>query len=348
MEQRQEISLGILKRLFGKPKKESPNQIQFEFNCPSAICKNDNNKYNLNFKLDKIIFHCFKCGFHGVLHHLVSAYGTPEDVSRVNLLYPKSAHQTYQKVLPKYEESIAVCELPKDYRPLTESYDSKYYHVAMKYLAKRKVTKEMIKKFELGYTEEGERKFRIIVPSRNRNGDINYYDARTFFSKEKTTYLKPDYPNKLDIIFNEFNVNFDLPVYLVEGVFDMFPLQNVVPLLGKDISGFLLDKFIKHKSKVILCLDEDAIEDTIRYYEELTSYGIDVYIVEVKDDIAKYYEKYGKKKTFELLRTYKKPSFSYLYNLKLSKKKKEKRKKNTEQLYMEIEKYKKQINEDGQ
>lgn len=347
MEQRQEISLGILKRIFGNPRRELPNQFQFEFNCPSSICKNDVNKYNLNYNLDKIIFHCFKCGYHGVLHQLVFTHGTTNDINRVNLLYPKSAHKTYQKIIPKFEESVAVCDLPKDYRPLTESYDSKYYYVAMKYLAKRKVTKEMIKKWELGYTEAGERKFRIIIPSRNRNGDINYYDARTFFSKERMTYLKPDFPDKLDIIFNEHNVNFDLPVYLVEGVFDMFPLQNVIALLGKDMSMYLIAKFIKHKTKIILCLDEDAIKDTIRIYGELSSYGLDVYMVEVKDDIAKFYEKNGRKKLVELLKTYKKPSFTYLYNLKLGSPKKRKRKKNPEQMEKEIEVYKKQIKEDN-
>jgi len=345
MEQNKDIVLGVLKRIFGNPKTSFSNQIQFEFNCPSSICKNDKNKFNLNFNSDKIIFHCFKCGYHGVIHSLIAKYGTKEDVQRVNLIYPRSAHQIYNRPIIQYSESNAVCELPTDYRSLTKKYDSKYYYRAMKYLEKRKVTPDIIKKYELGYTEDGNRKFRIIVPSRNNKGKINYYDARSFFTTSKTPYLKPDFPNKLDIIFNENNINFDLPVYVVEGVFDMFPLNNCIPLLGKDLSPYLLMKFLKHKTKIILCLDEDAIKDTIRIYNELTSYGLDAYIVEVKGDIAKYYELYGKEKLIELIGTYKKPDFIYLYKLKLDSKKL-KKKLNSEQLSQEIDNYKRQIKEE--
>ncbi len=349
MEQKQEIILGILKKLFGAPKREAINRIQYEFNCPSNTCKNDINKYNLQFNSNKIIFHCFKCGYHGALHSLVGKYGSEEDFEKIKILYPQEKYKVFKKTYSEFEESKVVCKLPKDYRPLTEKYDSKYYYVAMKYLAKRKVTKEMIKKFEIGYTEAGERQFRIIIPSRNKNGDINYYEARNYLNNNAIPYFKPDFPDKLDIIFNEYNVNFDLPVYIVEGPFDMLPLTNAIVLLGKDLSRYLIAKFIKHKTKIILCLDEDAIEDTIRIYNELSSYGLNVYIVEVKDDIAKYYEKYGRKKLFELLGNYKKPNFTYFYSLSLnSKKPRKKRKNNPEQMHREMEEYKKQIKEENE
>ena len=127
----------------------------------------------------------------------------------------------------------------------------------------------------------------------------------------------------------------------------MFPLPNCIPLLGKDLSPFLISKLLKHKTKVILCLDEDAIKDTIKIYNELTSYGIDTYFVEVKDDIAKFYERYGKKKLIELLRKYRKPDFTYMYNLQLNNKKKKKSERNSEQMREEIELYKKQITEEN-
>ena len=347
MSENKDIAIGILKRLVGNPKMDSPEHVQYEFNCPSKVCKNDKNKFNLNFNSDKIIFHCFKCGYHGVLHALAVNHGTQDDIQRINLLYPKSAHRVYKKPIFDNNESTAICELPEDYRPLINTYDSKYYRMAIKYLQKRRVSAETIKKYEIGYTEAGDRKFRIIIPSRNSQGNINYYDARSFFSKSKTPYLKPDSPDKLSIIFNEQNINFDLPVYLVEGVFDMFPLPNCIPLLGKDLSPFLISKLLKHKTKVILCLDEDAIKDTIKIYNELTSYGIDTYFVEVKDDIAKFYERYGKKKLIELLRKYRKPDFTYMYNFQLNNKKKKKSERNYEQMREEIELYKKQITEEN-
>ena len=249
-EQNKDIVLSILKRIFGNPKSDYTNQVQYEFNCPSKICKNDRNKFNLNFNYNKVAFHCFKCGYHGAIHSVVFDYGKEEDVKRINLLYPKSEHKIFKKSVLENIESTSTCELPADYRPLTDIYDSKYYRMAIKYLEKRKVSKETIKKYELGYTESGDRKFRIIVPSRNSKGEINYYDARSFLSNSKHPYLKPPQPDKLSIIFNEYNINFDLPVYVVEGVFDLFPLPNCVALLGKDLSPFLIAKFLKHKTKI--------------------------------------------------------------------------------------------------
>jgi DNA primase len=127
----------------------------------------------------------------------------------------------------------------------------------------------------------------------------------------------------------------------------MLPLQNAIPLLGKDLSPYLIAKLIKHRTKIILCLDEDALDDMLKMYYELSSYNLDVYIVEIKDDIAKFYERYGRKKLIELLGTYRKPSFSYIFNLKLNlnKKSKRKNKMNPEQLTRELLEYKKQTGE---
>ena len=147
-EQNKDIVLSILKRIFGNPKSDYTNQVQYEFNCPSKICKNDRNKFNLNFNYNKVAFHCFKCGYHGAIHSVVFDYGKEEDVKRINLLYPKSEHKIFKKSVLENIESTSTCELPADYRPLTDIYDSKYYRMAIKYLEKRKVSKETIKKYE--------------------------------------------------------------------------------------------------------------------------------------------------------------------------------------------------------
>ncbi len=318
------LAIGILKRLFGLPKgREYDGQVQYEFNCPSKVCKNDKDKYNLNYQSVRHIFRCFKCNYKGYLNRLVKDYGTSEDLERINILFPYEFNfkKSDNQEAAEFNESLT-CELPEGYRPLTKKYNSAYYTKAMNYLISRKVDDSIIKKYEIGYTESGPRKYRIIIPSRNNNGDINYYEARSFFPKSKIPYFKPDYPNKTDIIFNLSNINFDLPVYLVEGVFDMFPIDNCIPLLGKDLSPLLLSKFIRHKTKVIICLDEDAIDDSIKLYDVLSAHGIDAYIVDIKDDVAKFYELHGREELIKMLQTYHKPDFTYLFKLKFRKKKK--------------------------
>ena len=187
----------------------------------------------------------------------------------------------------------------------------------MEYLQKRRVDGDMIKKHQIGYTEEGPRKYRIIIPSFNKNGEVNYYEARSYLPWVKPAYHKPDAEEvpKSSIIFNASNINFDLPVYMVEGPFDMLPLYNVVALLGKEMPDILLAKLVKHKTKVILCLDDDALKDSVNIYNRLTECGIDVYFVEIKDDIAKFYEKNGKEALIEVLKAYRKLDLKYIMSL---------------------------------
>lgn len=317
-EQKQAI-VSILKRTFGSPKKEYDGLVEFEFNCPSSTCRKDpDKKFNLGYNSEKGIFRCWKCNYRGIVHVAVSDYGSKSDLEKLEIILPKSKHTQDKK--HDYDEAIidensAICELPEGFLPLSKKKNSKYYGKALQYLRNRKVDDETIKKFEIGYTESGPRKFRIIIPSRNSEGKINYYEARSYLPWVKPNYHKPDSPSKSEIIFNSANVDFSLPVFLVEGVFDMFPLYNAVPMLGKEISHLLLAKLVKNESKVVICLDEDAIRDSIGLYNRLVSYGLDVYFVEIKGDIAEYYQKNGREALIQLLRGRRKLDFQYVMQL---------------------------------
>ena len=59
---------------------------------------------------------------------------------------------------------------------------------------------------------------------------------------------------------------------------------------------------MQHKTKIILCLDEDAIKDTEKLYNLLSSVDIDVWFVEIPNDVAFFYQKIGKEKSIELIK----------------------------------------------
>jgi DNA primase len=319
---KEQIVVSILKNILHTPKQEYSGIVQYEFNCPSAYCRKDKDKFNLSYNSKDFIFKCWKCKYKGYVHKIVDDYGSKDDIDKLSLLLPK-INQTKSENYTKKElagDNIT-CDLPEGFRSLTKKHDSKYYKLALQYLINRGINEDIIKKYNIGYTESGPRKYRIIIPSYNINGEVNYYEARAYMSFVKPSYLKPKEPHKTDIIFNAKNINFDLPVYLVEGVFDMFPLYNAIPLLGKDISELLLSKLLKHKTKVILCLDEDAVKDSIAIYNMLESYGIDVYFVEVKDDIAKTFEIGGKQAVIDAIKNYRKLDFEYIFSLSLKDKK---------------------------
>jgi hypothetical protein len=82
---------------------------------------------------------------------------------------------------------------------------------------------------------------RIIIPSYDLNGDLNYFIAR-WYPKEynKLKYINPK-AEKQEIIFNIGKLNLDATIYLVEGVTDHIVTPNSIPLLGKVISSDLLE-----------------------------------------------------------------------------------------------------------
>ncbi len=130
--------------------------------------------------------------------------------------------------------------------------------------------------------------------------------------------MKPENPDKNDIIFNESNINWDLPIYIVEGVFDMLRIPNSIPLLGKKMSDLLKSKLLQYGCRVIICLDEDAMDDAYELYNELTSLGLDVYFVDMsgKSDMSELFEKHGQEAIVEVIKTAKKIEFdSYIEKL---------------------------------
>ena len=76
-------------------------------------------------------------------------------------------------------------------------------------------------------------------------------------------------------------INWDLPIYLVEGVFDAMAIRrNAIPLFGKSIPTALKLKIIEKEVKeVFVILDDDALSDAVVDAEELINLGVDVRLV---------------------------------------------------------------------
>ena len=74
-----------------------------------------------------------------------------------------------------------------------------------------------IQLWKIGYCPKGKYGGRIIIPSFNNNGRINYFISRSYVGHQRK-YLNPSASK--DFIFNELFIDWDEPVVLVEGVFD--------------------------------------------------------------------------------------------------------------------------------
>ena len=146
--------------------------------------------------------------------------------------------------------------------------------------------------WKVGYCREGEYRDRIVVPSFDDEGHINYFVTRTF-ANDWLKYKNP--PVSRDIVFNELLVDWEEPVVLVEGIFDAVHEPNMIPILGSTLNEKteLFQKIAESQVKVYIALDPDAREKEIKIIQNLLEYGLEVWKISVpkgKDlgDITKY------------------------------------------------------------
>ncbi len=316
------IIVQTVRGFLGEPKNEHDalSKKQWQFNCPSPKCRHDIDKFNLEYNAEKHVFKCWKCDYRGFVYQLTQDYGSAIDLQRIQAILPPDKvdslrNQSVNK--PKVDHHLVTCKLPEGYYPLGRNRNTPLYKLAWDYLVhKRKVSPSFIDKYEIGYTETGPRRFRIIIPSKNTLGRINYYEARSYIEGPKVIpYIKPpgEEVHKNDIIFNEYFINWDLPVFLVEGVFDMFRLPNAIPVLGKEISDLLTNELVKHNCTVIICFDPDAMDKTVETYTKLSSLGLNVFFVDLRSydkDISKIYEDHGKEEVVKAVRNIKRLDLS--------------------------------------
>ena len=179
-------------------------------------------------------------------------------------------------------EVVEQVELPKEFKPLYEKSDSIKRKHALNYLLNRGLRVEDIVKYNIGYCENGEYQDKIIIPSYDERGKLNFFVGRSFYE----TKFKHKNPRvSKDIVGFDLLVNWDTPLVICEGAFDAIAIRrNAIPLFGKTIQSELEKKIIGNSvKKLYICLDSDAIKNSIGLAEKFVSYGIETHLVELKD-----------------------------------------------------------------
>lgn len=174
-------------------------------------------------------------------------------------------------------------ELPKEFIPLYKKQNTIQYKHALNYVLNRGITPEQIVKYNIGYCESGEYNEKIIIPSYDEVGKLNFFVGRSFYP----TKFKHKNPKvSKDIIGFDLFVNWSIPLVLCEGAFDAIAIRrNAVPLFGKTIPSSLEKKIIDNKvSKVYICLDSDALKNSLKFAEKFMNYGIETYLVDLGED----------------------------------------------------------------
>ena len=315
------LVVDILESFLGEHRKLNEETGQASFDCPACSADkglfDGDGKGNLEVNYNKGVFNCWSCqdinNMHGPVMKLLKRYASPKNIRDYLLVKPET-DQPYNKEL-----NDVIVTLPEGYKKLSECTSKDYkFGQAMAYLRERGITENIINAFDIGYTHKGKFFNRIIIPSYDIDGKLNYFIAR-WFPKGKTPlkYLNPD-ANKSEIIFNEGRINFDATIYVVEGATDHLVTPNSIPLLGKYISSKLLE--LLHDNAmgyVVIVLDDDAFEDAKLLYQQLNFGNLRgrIKIVRCPEgyDPSKIYEKLGPKGIIKLLKSARHLSKAELY-----------------------------------
>ena len=254
----------IISEFLGEPKKVYENTSQVSWNCP--VCDEGGNKGNLEVNIEKSVFHCWSCGdyegTHGSLGKLFDKFGNKKQKKLYEVLKPET--------IIKRERKKKTLKLPDRFTQFKDS--SKVYPIrrqAMNYLNSRGITDDMIERYGIGFCDNGDHAGRIVIPSYNKKGELNYYIARSWDPMSRAKYKNPE-AEKDKIIFWENLIDWNKDIFLVEGAFDGLFLDNVIPMLGKHMSELLFETiYMNAKSNVIICLDADAWQNAVKLYHEL-------------------------------------------------------------------------------
>lgn len=183
----------------------------------------------------------------------------------------------------KETKTVTTLSLPENYSPLWIKKNTPDYRNAIHYLAQRGVSMLDILKYRIGYCEQGEYSGKIIIPSYDEAGQLNYFVSRAFYRADKQKHKNPKISK--DIIGFDLTINWSQPIVLCEGAFDAIAIKrNAIPLFGKIIQPALQKKIIEKRVRdIYICLDADALKNAVQIAERFMAEGLNVYFIKLQD-----------------------------------------------------------------
>jgi len=266
--------LAILKKAFGN---YWSNGSEHLFHCPK--CKHHKRKLSVN--IEKNCFKCWVCDYSGKKISKLLKFYSSEHYNAWRQEDNSLDLEKYDLIFESKEEVVvkAPLGLPKEFQTLTGT-QKKAQIEPLSYLKDRGLSKLDILKWKVGFCNTGEYAKRIVIPSFDRYGYLNYFIARSY--RDDWAKYKNPKVNK-DIIFNDINIDWQSDVVLVEGVFDAMKCDNAIPILGSTLreNSKLFQKICRKRPKVYLALDADAREKQLLVAKRLKEHGLVVRSVNI-------------------------------------------------------------------
>jgi len=278
----------------------------YAYHCPKC----HHHKRKLEIDINSQVFHCWTCDFKGrkIRNVLLFVKADRHYITEIDKIYGGG-----YKERDNEDDEVEIVSLPVDFKSLSIPTNSIEYKQALCYIKGRGITGYDILKYNIGYCEEGRYKNRIVIPSYDENGILNFFSSRTYYDSN-LTYMNSE--TSKDIIGFELFVDWNEPITIVEGAFDAIAIKrNVIPLFGKTLSTKLQTKIIENNvPEIYLVLDNDALKSTIRIAEEFLSNGRKIKVVRLEEKDP---SKIGFENMMGILKQAEEMDFSSLIKMKM-------------------------------
>ena len=267
----------FLRRCFGDLHfSRCENNVAVE--CPSCGDKTQKKKFSINVNSWKC--HCWVCGIKGKNLSRILSDHVSKDLSSEYCSRFLSDLDSSEQIAEVQEEKISI---PEEFIPITAVIRSRDPDIrsCIRYLFSRDVSERDMWMYKLGIATYGRFRRRIIMPSFDEHGELNYFSARSI-DDSRYKYINSK-NKKIDIVFNEININWKEELVIVEGPFDLLKSGlNSTCLLGSNLSpsSLLFKKIVSFQTPIILALDSDMDKKTRKIADLLQDYSCQVRIID--------------------------------------------------------------------
>lgn len=254
--------------------------VNVAFRCPG--CGKNPEKKKLVVRIDNEKWHCWVCDTKGrSILGLLRKYA-PSHAGEWRNRFTEDRRFHFDNDETPVEEKVELPEcLPVEALLKERDPDAK---AILMYLESRNVDLDKAYRYRLCGGLRGKVRRRVVFPSFDSEGKINYWTARAI-DKVPHKYMNPRADRK-KIVFNEVDVDWTREVTLVEGPFDLLNAgQNAIPLLGSVLmrDSLLLQRIVENQTPVTLALDSDMEKKSHDIAKMLYGYNIRVRIAELGD-----------------------------------------------------------------